>query len=221
MTDISSTILTTLGISACAVAASLPVAVPLAWVLSRRRFFGQVLVEAIIALPLVLPPVVTGVFLLLLLGRRGPIGEWLEQTFGVTLLFTPVAAAVAAAVVSFPLLVRTLRVAFDGVERGLEQAARTCGAGPFTAFFTVTLPAARTGVWMAIILAFARAMGEFGATLVVAGTLPGNRRTLPIEIWRQLQSGHFEEAWPLVGAAAALAFLAVLVGEVVVRRGRQ
>ena len=214
-------ILTSIVIALAAVAVGLLPAAWLAWRLARRDFPGKALVETVVALPLVLPPVVTGYLLLIVLGRRGVLGGWLHDALGVDVVFTPLAAVLAAAVVSFPLLVRTLRVSFEGVDPGLEQAARTCGASPSTTFRAVTLPLCRHGVLAALVLAFARALGEFGATLVVAGTLPGGRVTAPVAVWRELQSGDPTRAVPLVVALVAVAFAAMFTSEWLVRRGRR
>ncbi len=219
--SLASAVLTTLGISAAAVLASLPFGLALAWFLARRRFPGKALVETLVATPLVLPPVVTGVLLLLVLGRSTAFGGWLTSTFGIDIVFTPTAAVLAAAIVAFPLLVRTARVAFEGVDRELEQAARSMGASPVRVWSTVTLPLARRGVTAAVVLAFARAVGEFGATLVVAGTLPGGRRTLSVEVWQRLQSGDPGRAVPFVVASVLLAFAAVGWGEWLARPRRQ
>ena len=213
-------VLTSLGVAAAATLVSLPPALALAWLLARRRFVGKALVETLVALPLVLPPVVTGLLLLLLLGRGSVLGGWLHETLGFEFVFSTSAAVLAAAVVSWPLLVRTLRVALEGVDPRLEQAARTLGAGPLTTFRTVTLALCRRGVVAATVLGFARALGEFGATLVVAGALPGGRVTAPVAVFRELQSGRPENALPLVGALVALAFGAMLVSEWLVRRER-
>jgi len=206
-------LLTSAGVAALAVLGTLPVGLPLAWLLARRRFRGKSLVETVVALPLVLPPVVTGYLLLLLMGRNTVVGGWLHRTFGLELMFTPTAAALAAAVVSFPLLVRTLRVSIEGVDSRLEQASRTLGAGPLTTFRHVTLPLCRNGVVAALVLAFARALGEFGATLVVAGTLPGGRTTAPVAVYRALMSGDPSRAVPLVVALVLLALVAMLISE--------
>ncbi len=217
----SDAIVTSVVIALGAVALGLLPAVALAWWLARRHFAGKAVVETLVAMPLVLPPVVTGYLLLMLLGRRTAFGGWLHDAFGLELLFTPLAATLAAAVVSFPLLVRTLRVAFEGVDPGLEQAARSLGAGRWTTFTAVTLPLCRHGVLAAVVLAFARALGEFGATLVVAGTLPGGRVTAPVAVWRELQSGDPSRAVPLVVALVAVAAAAMFASEWLVRRGRR
>ncbi len=208
-------------VSAVAVALSLPFGVALGWLLSRRSFPGKALVEAAVNLPLVLPPVVTGYLLLVLFGRNGPVGDWLERAFGVRVAFTPAAAALAAAVMGFPLLVRAVRLAFQGTDPRLYQAARSLGAGPVGAFFSVSLPLARNGVIAGAVLSFARGLGEFGATLLFAGSAPG-RRTLAIEIYQLYERpGEASEArmWRLVAASVVLACAALAASEYLERRG--
>ena len=163
------------GVSAVAVAGSLPFGVVLGWLLARRAFVGKALLETLLNLPLVLPPVVTGYLLLVLLGRRGLLGGFLHDAFGIDIAFTWAAAALAGGVMGFPLLVRAVRVAFQGVDPRFAQAARSLGAGPLDAFLTVSLPLARHGVIAGVVLAFARGLGEFGATLLFAGSQPGRR----------------------------------------------
>src|SRR5207302_3200480 len=165
-----------------AVMISLPFGIALGWLLARKSFRGKTLVETLVNLPLVLPPVVTGLLLLYLLGRRGWVGAWLHGAFGVGIAFTWGAAVMAVAVMGFPLMVRAVRLAFQGLDPRLYQAARSLGAGPWDAFFTVSLPLARSGVIAGVILAFARGLGEFGATLMFAGSSP-QTRTLPIQVF--------------------------------------
>ena len=152
---------------------SLPLAVPLAWVLTRRRFLGHTLLDAFVHLPLVLPPVVVGYLLLLLFGTRGPIGSWLQRAFGIELIFTRNGAALATAVMSFPLMVRAMRISLENVDRGLEEAARTLGAGAFDRFATITLPLMLPGVLAGAITAFSAALGEFGAVITFVSNIPG------------------------------------------------
>jgi molybdate transport system permease protein len=209
------------GVSAIAVLLSLPFGLALGWILARRSFPGKTIVETSLNLPLVLPPVVTGYLLLVLFGRKGPIGGWLQNTFGIEIAFTPAAAMLAAAVMGFPLLVRAVRLAFQGTDPRLYQAARSLGAGPIDAFFSVSLPLARSGVIAGIVLAFARGLGEFGATLLFAGSAPG-RRTLAIEIYRLYEvpgEASEQRMWRLVAAAVLLACSAVAVSEFLERRG--
>ena len=208
-------------VSAVAVACSLPFGLALGWFLARRSFPGKALVETALNLPLVLPPVVTGYLLLILFGKRGPIGGWLERFFGIEVAFTAAAAALAAAVMGFPLMVRAVRLAFQGTDPRLYQAARSLGAGPFDAFLSVSLPLARNGVIAGVVLSFARGLGEFGATLLFAGSAPG-RRTLAIEIYRLYEvPGDAAEArmWRLVVAAVLLACAALAASEFLERRG--
>jgi len=167
------------------VATALPIALALAWLLSRYRFPGRLLLEALLFLPLIVPPVVTGYALLALFGRHGAIGEWLAG-FGVVVAFRWTGAALAAAVMAFPLLVLSIRVAFDGVDRRLEAAAETLGAGAWRRFATIVLPLSARGIAAGCVLGFARAFGEFGATISFVSNIPGETRTLPIAIYELL-----------------------------------
>ena len=198
-----------------------PIGLALAWCLARRRWRGKALVETLATLPLVLPPVVTGLALLKLFGRRGPIGHWLHDAFGMDVIFTWRAVVLALAVMSLPLLVRAARVAFEEVEPGLEQIARTLGAGEWRIFFTITLPLARRGVLGGTLLAFARALGEFGATIMVAGNIPGRTTTISIAVYQYVQLGEDAHAWVLAGVSACLAFLAVLTSEYLLERHKR
>jgi molybdate transport system permease protein len=167
---------------------SLPLAVLAAWVLTRVRFPGRTLFDAFVHLPLVLPPVAVGYVLLLLFGMRGPIGHWLYQTLGIQLAFTKSGAALATAVMTFPLMVRAIRIALEGVDRGLEAAARTLGAGGLDRFGTITLPLIMPGVLAGAVTAFAAALGEFGAVITFASNIPGETRTLPLALYTAIQS---------------------------------
>ncbi len=208
-------VLLSLRVAAVATFGAALVGVPTAWWLARRDFPGKVVVEALVALPLVLPPVVTGYALLLLFGRRGLIGEAL----GLPLSFTWVGAAIAAGVVGFPLMVRALRQGIEAVDPGLEAAVRTLGASPMRTFLEVTLPLAAPGLVTGSLLCFARALGEFGATITFAGNVPGETRTLTLAIWSALQTTAGEDqAAVLVGVSVALAVGAVALGELVGRR---
>lgn len=171
-----------LRVAGISVLVSLPFALGLAWLLSRVRFPGRLLAEALLFLPLTLPPVVTGYALLVLFGRHGWIGEWLAQ-FGIVFAFRWTGAVLAAAVMGFPLLVLSIRVAFDGVDRRLEHAAETLGAGPWRRFATIVVPLSMRGIVAGCVLAFARAFGEFGATISFVSNIPGETRTLPIAIY--------------------------------------
>lgn len=201
----------TMGTAVLAVLGSFPAGVALAWLLARKRWCGKSLVETLLTLPLVMPPVATGLLLLKLFGRRGPIGAWLFETFGMEVVFTWKAVVIALAVMSFPLLVRCLRTAFEEIPRDLEEAAATLGKSPLSVFFRVSLPLARRGIAAGIILAFARALGEFGATVMVAGIIPGVTETLPLAIYRNFQIGDDSQAWWFTGVSAVIAFVAVWI----------
>ena len=196
----------------------LPPGLALAWLLARRNWPGKSLVETLVALPLVIPPVATGLILLKLFGRHGLFGRWLEEALGIEVVFTWKAVVLATAVMSFPLLVRTARVAFESVNPRLEHVARTLGAGPWRVFWTITLPLARSGVIAGAVLAFARALGEFGATVMVAGFIPGKTETLSLSIYHLVQLGRDGEALGLLVVSVALAFGAVWFSERMLRR---
>jgi molybdate transport system permease protein len=209
-------------ISALAVAVSLPPGVALGWLLARKAFPGKALVETLLNLPLVVPPVVTGLLLLYALGRRGWVGQYLYQWFGWEVALTWKAAVLAAAVMGFPLLVRAVRLAFAGVDPRLHQAARSLGAGPIDAFFSVSLPLAAGGVIAGAVLAFARGLGEFGATLMFAG-IRDETRTMALQVYVLAnQPGDAEESrlWGLVLASIVVAFAALTVSEHLDRRAR-
>jgi molybdate transport system permease protein len=208
----------TAGVAALAVLLILPPGVALAWLLARRRFPGKPVVETLIALPLVMPPVATGLILLKLLGRRGPLGGFLHEQLDLDVVFTWRAVVIAMAVMSFPLLVRTARVAFERVDPLLEKSARTLGAGPARVFLRITLPLASGGVAGGTLLAFARALGEFGATILVAGSIPGRTTTLSLAIYNLVQLGRDGDAFRLLAWAVGLAFAAVWLSEAFLRR---
>lgn len=198
---------------------SLPVAVAVAWVLARFDFPGKMLLNALVHLPLILPPVVTGYILLLLLGTKGPLGSWLQETFGLVFAFRWTGAAVAAAIMGFPLMVRAIRLSMETVDRRLEASAATLGASPFFVFLTVTLPLVLPGVIAGAILSFAKGLGEFGATITFVSNIPGETRTLPIAIYTFLQiPGGETGAIRLTVIAVALSLLALLVSEGLARR---
>jgi molybdate transport system permease protein len=199
----------------------LPVGLGLAWCLARPRWRGKALVETLVSLPLVLPPVVTGLVLLTLLGRRGPLGRWLHEWFGLDIVFTWKAVVLALAVMSMPLFVWAARTAIEEVNPLLEQLARTLGAGEWRVLFTITLPLARRGIIAGTMLAFARALGEFGATIMVAGNIPGQTTTLPVAIYSSVQLGRDSRAWMLAGVSATLAFLAIWMSARLVRRHKR
>ena len=173
-------VILSLKVSTVAVAASLPFGILMAWVLVRCRFPGKSLLDSLIHLPLVLPPVVVGYLLLISMGRKGIIGEWLYNWFGFSFTFSWRGAALAAAVVAFPLMVRAIRLALEAVDMRLEQAARTLGASPLRVFFTITLPLSLPGIIVGTVLAFARSLGEFGATITFVSNIPGETRTIPL-----------------------------------------
>lgn len=208
-----------LKVSFLAVVVSLPAGIGAAWVLSRHRFPGKGLADGLIHLPLVLPPVVTGYLLLVLLGRKGIIGGFLYNTFGITLAFTWKGAAVAAAVMAFPLLVRAVRLSADAVDPGLEDAARTLGAGRMRVFFTITLPLMVPGIITGTILAFARSLGEFGATITFVSNIRGETQTLPLALYSLTQVPDGEAgALRLCIISVALAMTALLLSEWMARR---
>jgi molybdate transport system permease protein len=199
--------------SAAALGATLLMLAPgvaLAWLLARRRFPGKAAVETLVSLPLVMPPVATGLLLLWLLGRRGPVGSLLDP-LGIDIVFTPAAVVIAMAVMGMPLLVRTARAGFEQATRRYEQIAETLGAGPWRVFTTVTLPLASRTILAGALLGFTRALGEFGATIVVAGSIPGRTRTLAVGIYSFTETGQDEQAAALLAISIALAFGAVLV----------
>lgn len=208
-------------VAATAVAGSLPAGVALGWLLARRRFWGKNALETALNLPLVLPPVVTGYLLLVTFGRNGWLGQHLDRTFGLRLVFDWKGAALAAAVISFPLMVRAIRLAFQTVDERLEHASRTLGAPWYDTFFTITLPLARHGLIAGCVLAFARSMGEFGATIMIAGNIPGETRTIPLYIFNLLESpGGAAQAHRLVIVSVLIAAAALVMGEVMERRGQ-
>jgi molybdate transport system permease protein len=204
--------------AAVAVVAILPPALGLAWLLARREWYGKSLVETGVALPLVLPPVATGLVLLWLFGRRGPVGGWLHGNWGVDIAFTQWAVVLALGVMAFPLLVRSLRTAIEEVPVRLEEVARTLGRTPWNVFWTVTLPLARRGVAAGVVLSFARALGEFGATIMVAGFIEGRTSTLALSIYQHVQAGDDVRALRLVGVCVVLAFGLLWLSEHLTRR---
>ncbi len=211
-----------LRVAGWSVAASLPFGIAAAWLLARKSFPGKTVLDGLIHLPLVLPPVVVGYGLLLLLGRNGPIGRWLDAGFGITLAFTWQGAAIAAAVMAFPLMVRAIRLSLESLDRGLEQAAATLGASPLRVFATVTLPLAAPGLVVGCVLAFARSLGEFGATIMLAGNIAGQTRTLPLAIYTEVQTpGGEAAALRLTLLSVGLALAALLASEIIARRFRR
>jgi molybdate transport system permease protein len=208
----------TLGVSLLATAMILPPGVALAWVLARKQWRGKTFVETTVMLPLVLPPVATGLILLKLFGRRGPIGGFLEKHLHLEIVFTWRGVLIALGVMSLPLLVRAARIAFAEVNPRFEQVARTLGASPSRVFFSITLPLARGGIFGGAVRALARALGEFGATMLVAGAIPNKTATLSVTIYNLIQLGHDEAAARLVLISIGLSFAAVLASELLTRR---
>src|SRR3954471_22687982 len=208
----------TAGVALLSTGLILPFGIALAWLLARRDWPGKSIVETLVALPLVIPPVATGLVLLKLLGRRGILGGWFERNLGLEIVFTWRGVVIATAVMSFPLLVRTARVAFENVSPRFEQVARTLGAGPWRVFTLITLPLAYRGLVAGALLAFARALGEFGATIMVAGFIPGQTATLALSIYHDVQLGRDHEALALLGISVAIAFAAVWASEFILRR---
>jgi len=210
-------------VSVVAVVVSLLPGLAAAWLLARCRFPGKALVDGFIHLPLVLPPVVVGYALLVLLGRRGAIGAWLHDTLGITFVFNWKGAALASAVMAFPLLVRAIRLSLEAVDRRLESAARTLGAGRARVFLTVTLPLTAPGLLTGTILAFARSIGEFGATITFVSNIPGETQTLPLALYSLVQQPDGEAAAArLVVISILLSLAALIASELIARRvGRQ
>jgi molybdate transport system permease protein len=184
----------TLKVASWATAINLVLGVAVGFALARARFFGRDVLDAVLTLPMVMPPTVLGYYLLVLLGSQGPFGAWLLQTFGVRLIFTWQAAVIAASVVAFPLVFKAARAAFENVDPQLEDAARTLGLSEAAVFFRVTLPLAWRGILAGVLLAFARALGEFGATLMVAGSIAGKTQTLSIAVYEAVQAGRDDTA---------------------------
>jgi len=208
-----------LRVGAWSVIASLPLGLAAAFLLARGRFPGKLLFDGLIHLPLVLPPVVVGFALLVLFGRHGPVGGFLYDRFGVSFAFNWKGAALASAVMGFPLMVRAMRLSLELVDRRLEQAARTLGAGRLRVFLTITLPLMAPGILTGIILAFARSISEFGATITFVSNIPGETRTLPLALYALTQvPGGDAAAWRLAALSVALAMAALVVSELTARR---
>jgi len=208
-----------LRVAVAGVVCSLPFGLAAAWLLARRSFPGKSLIDGLIHLPLVVPPVVVGYVLLVALGRRGLIGGWLYDSFGITIAFTWKGAAIAAAVMAFPLMVRAMRLSLEAVDQRLEAAARTLGAGKAKVFVTITLPLMAPGILAGVVLAFARALGEFGATITFVSNIPGETRTLPIALYTLTQTPDGEAAAArLAIISVALALAAIMASEWIARR---
>lgn len=206
----------TLQVAALSTIVIAPAALGVAWLLARHRWPGKSIVETLVMLPLVMPPVATGLILLKLLGRRSGVGRLLDRA-GVEVIFTWRAVVAAMMVMSFPLLVRGCRVAFEEINVRLEQVAKTLGASDARVFFTISLPLARRGIVGGLVLAFARAIGEFGATIIVAGNIPGRTTTLALAIYERVQLGHDADAYRLLAAAVVIAFAALWISETLLR----
>jgi molybdate transport system permease protein len=201
---------------------SLPVAIAISWLLARRRFPGRTLFDAFVHLPLVLPPVVVGYLLLLVFGIHGPVGGWLLHAFGVRIAFTTNGAALATAVMAFPIMVRAMRISLEAVDRGLEDAARTLGAGPFDRFFSITLPLMMPGVLAGAVTAFSAGLGEFGAVITFGSNIPGVTRTLPLALYTALQLPNGDaEAARLAAVSFTLGLLGLAGSELLARRMRR
>ncbi len=209
----------TLAVAARAVGFGLPVAVLIAWVLARHRFPGRALLNAVVHMPLVLPPVVTGWLLLMLFGIRGPLGALLNDWFGVRLVFTTAGASLACAVMVLPVMIRSVRLSLEAADPGLEQAARTLGAGRFDRLFNITLPLASPGILVGAIVAYATSLGEFGAVITFAANIPGETQTLPLAIYAALQvPGGEAKAATLSLVSITLALIGLLLAEWIGKR---
>lgn len=213
--------LLSLRVATLCVCATLVPGIALGWLLARRRFPGRTIVEAAVQLPMVMPPVLVGYLLIVLLGREGWLGQWLNVWFGVRVAFTMWAAVIASAVVSLPLVVRSVRLAVESVDVKLEDASRVCGASPLDVLLSITLPGAWPGILMGMLLAFVRSLGEFGATIMFAGNIAGQTRTLPLALFRAMETpGASAAVTRLALAAVALSILAVVASEYLNRRFR-
>jgi molybdate transport system permease protein len=210
----------TIEISALSTLLILPLGIAVAWLIARRDWPGKTVVETLAMLPLFVPPVATGLVLLMLFGRRGLLGSLVQHGLGIDIVFTWRAVVLACAVMSFPLLVRTAQSAFQDVNRRLEDIARTLGASEWRVFRTISLPLAKRGIVAGAVLAFARAMGEFGATAVVAGMIPHKTMTISLSIYQNIQLGHDSAALPLLAVSIAIVFVTVLCGQVISARTR-
>jgi len=215
-------ILLSLKVALTAVAFSLPLGIGFGWLMARKRFPGKLLLDTLLVLPLVMPPVVTGFVLLMLFGMRGPIGIFLRENFGIVFAFRWTGAALACAIMGFPLMVRAIRVAIETVDARLEQAAATLGAPPWRVFLTVTVPLAWPGIVAGAVLAFAKALGEFGATITFVSSIPGETQTLSSAIYGLMQvPGGEASLWRLALVGIAISFAAVFVSEWLVQRQRR
>ncbi len=215
-------ILLSIRVAAAATLIATPIAIGVAWLLARARFPGKAAIDAIVHLPLVLPPVVTGYLLLLTFGRRGLVGAWLADNLGIVFSFRWTGAALACGVMAFPLLVRPIRLSIEAVDRRLEQAASTLGASPWRVFTTITLPLALPGVVAGMVLAFAKAIGEFGATITFVSNIPGETQTISAAIYSLIQTPNGDAAaLRLVMISVAIALTALIASEILARRATQ
>lgn len=215
-------LLLSLRVAGLAIVVSLPLAVLAAWILGRYSFPGKTLFDGLVHLPLVLPPVVVGYILLIVMGTKGVVGGWLHQTFGIRLIFTTEGASLAVAVTSFPLMVRAIRLSVEAIDTGLEAAARTLGAGPVDRFFTIVLPLMAPGLLSGAIVAFAAAMGEFGAVITFVSNIPGKTQTLPLAIYAATQDpGGDAVAARLAAISFSVALVALMVSEFLAHRLRR
>ncbi len=211
-----------LKVAAASTVASLPIGFGLAWLLARFQFPGKTLLDAVIHLPLVLPPVVIGYLLLVLFGRRGPVGQWLDETFGIVVAFRWTGAALACALMGLPLMVRAMRQSLEAIDRRLEPAAATLGAGRLWVLATVTIPLSMPGIITGTLLSFARSLGEFGATITFVSNIPGETQTLPLAIYSYTQvPGGDAQAMRLCVLSVLLSLAALLVSELLVRRSNR
>jgi molybdate transport system permease protein len=210
----------TVVVSALSTLIIFPFGVGLAWLMARRQWRGKSIVETIVMLPLFIPPVATGLILLLLFSRRGFIGGFLQRVFGIEIIFTWRAVLVAAAVMSFPLLVRTAQSAFEDVSGRFEDIARTLGASEWRVFSSISFPLALRGIIAGTVLTFARAVGEFGATAIIAGMIPRKTMTISLLIYQNIQLGRDGDALPLLGISVALVFVAILGSQLLAGRRR-
>ena len=204
------TLALTLRVAGCATAINLVLGVAVGWLLARRRFPGREVLDAVLTLPLVLPPTVMGYYLLVVIGKRGWLGHWLQASFGINLIFTWQGAVLAASVVAFPLILRSARTAFESVDPQLERAARVLGLTEWQLFFRVTVPMAWPGILAGMLLVFARSLGEFGATLMVAGSIPGRTQTLSVAVYEAVQAGQDDTANFLVVLTSLVCMLVLL-----------
>ncbi|MDX5297975.1 MAG: molybdate ABC transporter permease subunit [Gammaproteobacteria bacterium] len=219
MSSVWPALLLSLKVAGLATAVTLVLGVLVGWLLARSRFPGRDLLDTLLTLPMVLPPTVLGYYLLVLLGRHGALGQWLDDVWGIQLIFTWQGAVIAAAVVAFPLVFKPARAAFESIEPQYEEAARVLGLSEIALFFRVTLPLAWRGILAGALLAFARALGEFGATLMVAGSIPGKTQTLSIAIYEAVQAGQDDVANFLV-ALTSLVCVAILLSATYLAPGR-